>query len=162
MYPVKLGFETAVRRIQDLSKNGHNAESLVTSVFTVEKTLRRTLKQLIVSAGFKSKIADKIINNIRGLEALKNAWEYYDPAHKKLTDIITQQDWKTVKDNSERRNDLVHGVRVYNLALCEKETKSNITALRNIKKAFEDTYGYSGWTPMAVRKISKLHIDPRF
>jgi hypothetical protein len=61
MYPVKLGYNTAKKRIDELTQNGHHSESLVTSVFTAEKTIRRTLRQLIVSAGFKSTIANKII-----------------------------------------------------------------------------------------------------
>jgi len=162
MYPVKLGFEEAVNRIQELAKNGHHAESLVTSTFTVEKTIRRTLRQLIVSAGFKSIIADKIIKNIRGLDALKKNWEFYEPNHKKLIDIIDQKDWNIIQKNSEKRNDLVHGTRVYSLSLCETETTNNIAALRNIIKTFDDIYGYSGWTKTAIRKNSKLHIDPKF
>ncbi len=161
MYPVKLGFDAAIERIEKLSSNGHHAESIVTSVFTAEKTFRRTLKQLIVSCGFKSTIADKIINKLRGLDAIKTAWEYYDPDHKKLTDIISQQDWKTLKDNAERRNHLVHGIRVYSLVLCEKETENVVESLKNIKIVFEEKYGYSGWTSITIRKISKLHTDPR-
>ena len=161
VYPVKLGFEEAIKRIQELSKNGHHAESLVTSTFTAEKTIRRTLRQLVVSAGFKSSIADKILNNIRALEALKKNWEFYEPNHKRLTDIISPEDWKIIKNNSERRNDLVHGTRVFSLSLCETETTNNITALTNIKRTFDSIYGYSGWEKTAIRKQSKLHVDPK-
>jgi hypothetical protein len=162
MYSVRLGFEEAIKRIQELAKNGHFAESLVTSTFTAEKTIRRTLRQLVVSAGFKSTIADKILNNIRGLEALKKNWEFYEPNHMKLTDIISSEDWKIIKDNSERRNDLVHGTRVFSLSLCKTETTKNIAALSNLKRTFDNTYGYSGWTKTAIRKHSKLHTDPKF
>ena len=161
MYPVKLGFDEAIERINKLASNGHHTESLVTSVFTVEKTLRRTLKLLIISCGFKSTIADKIINSLKGLDAMKNAWEYYDPNHMKLLDIINQADWKTIKDNAEKRNQLVHGIRVYGKTVCKEETKKTIVSLKNIKKALENNYSYSGWTTIKIRKTSKLHIDSK-
>jgi hypothetical protein len=160
MYPVKLGFDAAIKRIEKLSKNEHHAESLITSVFTTEKTLRRTLRFLIVSCGFKSLIAEKIINNIRGLDAIKNAWEFYDPEHKKLVDILGK-DWQVVINCANMRNNLVHGIKVYKLDLCKEETKNVLASLKNIKKTFEDNYGYSGWTPMTIRKKSRLHIDSR-
>jgi hypothetical protein len=47
MYPVTIGYAGAVQRINDLISNGHNAEALVTTAFTVEKTIRRTLRQLL-------------------------------------------------------------------------------------------------------------------
>lgn len=162
MYPVKLGFDAAINRIKSLSKNGHHAESLVTSVLTTEKTLRRTLKFLIVSCGFKSVIADKIINTIRGLDAIKNSWEFYEPDHKKLTDIISSHDWQVIANCASMRNQLVHGIKVYNLDLCKDETKNVIKSLKNIKKNLEDYYGYSGWKLMRGRKVSVLHKDPRF
>jgi len=162
MYPVKLGFDAATDRIQSLSKNGHHAESLVTAVFTTEKTLRRTLKFLIVSCGFKSVIANKIINTVRGLDAIKNSWEFYEPNHKKLTDILDPQDWEVIGRCASMRNHLVHGIKVYTLDLCKKETKNVLKSLRKIKKILEDNYGYSGWTFMRIRKESKLHVDPRY
>ena len=37
MYPVRLGYSVAVTRINNLLKNEHDAEALVTSVFTAKK-----------------------------------------------------------------------------------------------------------------------------
>ncbi len=54
MYSVTLGFDSAIDRIQSLPDSGFSSEALVTSVFTAEKTLRRTLRQLMVSSGFIS------------------------------------------------------------------------------------------------------------
>ncbi len=84
MYPVTLGYEAAMARINTLLSSGHETEALVTVVFTTEKTLRRTLRQIIVSAGFMSRIGDKIVGGLRGLEAIKTGWELYDPQHRKL------------------------------------------------------------------------------
>lgn len=61
MYPVSIGYAGAIQRINELLRNGHDAEALVTTAFTIEKTLRRTLRQLVVSAGFRSTDADKIV-----------------------------------------------------------------------------------------------------
>lgn len=92
MYPVRLGYDSAVKRIRKLMKNDHHPEALVTSMFTVEKTLRRTLRQIVVSAGFASKYADKIVGNLRGLDALKKAWEIYEPSNVQLSSIIPSAD----------------------------------------------------------------------
>ena len=52
MYPVKLGYKDAVKRVRTLIENGHDAEALLTAMFTAEKTLYRTLRQLVISSGF--------------------------------------------------------------------------------------------------------------
>jgi len=70
-------------------KNGYHPEVLVTSMFTVEKTLRRTLRQIVVSAGFVSKNANKVVSYLRGLHALKGARDIYTPNNKKLSEITS-------------------------------------------------------------------------
>jgi len=161
MYPVRLGYNTAKKRIGNLTKNGHHPESLVTSVFTAEKTIRRTLKQLIISAGFKSTIATKIIKRLNGMNQLVDAWELYDPRHRKLTDIVGPNDIQAIKEASQKRNKLIHGEQVFKLDLCKDETKKVIDALDRIKDKFDQEYNYSGWTNISARKVSKLHIDPK-
>ncbi|WP_018607183.1 hypothetical protein [Uliginosibacterium gangwonense] len=161
MYPVSLGYSTAVARITALLQNGHDAEALVTSVFTAEKTLRRTLRQLVVSAGFPSSIADKIVGNLRGLDAVKNAWELYDPKHRKLADILQAPDWKVFKEAAEMRNKLVHGEKVYALAVCRKTANDVLAALTNVKSTLDTEYNYSGWTKALSRRTSRLHVDPK-
>ena len=136
MYPVRLGYDAAVKRIRKLMKNGHHPEALVTSMFTVEKTLRRTLRQIVVSAGFASKYADKIVGNLRGLDALKKAWELYEPNHVQLLSIIPQADWQTFKAAAEMRNKMVHGERVYELETCRKEAEEVLDSTRQVKNRF--------------------------
>ena len=92
LYPVRIGYQGALTRVNALVSNGHHVEALVSTVFTIEKTLRRTLRQLIVSAGFTSAMADKVIRNLRGLDAIKTGWELYDPHHRKLLDMISDAD----------------------------------------------------------------------
>jgi uncharacterized protein YutE (UPF0331/DUF86 family) len=161
MYPVRLGYGAAKKRINKLINNGHYAESLVTSVFTAEKTIRRTLKQLIISAGFKSDISKLIIRKIRGIHSLIEAWEIYEPQHRKLSEVVSKSDIQTIERAAEKRNKLVHGERVYGLDVCKNETKKVLEALDRIKTKFEQSYGYSGWTKISIRKKSKLHIDPK-
>lgn len=160
MYPVSLGYGVAVKRMQAMIANGHHAEALVAVAFTVEKTLRRTLRQLVVSAGFPSRVADKLVGHLRGLDAIKTAWEYYDPRHRSLMEIVNQADWNVCKRLASMRNDLVHGVKVYKLATCAIETAAGLTALDNLKTALETEYGYSGWTRGRARRSSTLHTDP--
>jgi hypothetical protein len=161
MYPVRLGYDTAIKRIRKLITNGHHPEALVTSMFTVEKTLRRTLRQIVVSAGFASKYADKIVGNIRGLDALKKAWELYEPNNTQLSSIIPAADWKLFKDAAEKRNKMVHGERVYGLETCRKEAEKVLDALDRLKKDFDSRYGYSGWVTFSARVKGRLHADPK-
>jgi len=161
MYPVTLGYEAAIARINTLLSSGHETEALVTVVFTTEKTLRRTLRQIIVSAGFISRIGDKIVGGLRGLEAIKTGWELYDPQHRKLTDVVAQTDWACVKSAAEMRNKLVHGERVYSVASCRTTATEALSALNNIKIALDAEYGYSGWATAKSRRVSTLHSDPK-
>ena len=161
MYPVRLGYDKAVARINKLMENGHYPEALVTSVFTVEKTLSRTLRQIIVSAGFASKQADKLIGNIKGFDAIKNSWEVYEPSNQKLTDLILSEDWKQFKDAATMRNKMIHGERVYELETCRKETVKVLSALERLKLNFDEIYGYSGWSTFVKRLKPQLHTDPK-
>ncbi len=79
MYPVRLGFDSAKLRINKLMINGHHAEALLTSGFTFEKIIHRTLKQLIVSAGFRNSDADLLLKQIRGFNKQKEIWCCFDP-----------------------------------------------------------------------------------
>jgi len=165
MYSIKLGYTVAIKRINELMQNGHHPEALVTSMFTVEKTLRRTLRrtlrQIVVSAGFASKQADKVVGNLRGLDALKNSWSLYEPNNKNLTDIIPQQDWAQFKEAAIMRNKMVHGERVYELETCKKEAIKVLSALDKLKTNFDELYGYSGWETFAKRIKPQLHSDPK-
>lgn len=159
MYPVSIGYSGARARISSLLDNGHDAEALVTTAFTVEKTLRRTLRQIVVLAGFRSNIAEKIVGNLRGLDAVRKAWELYDPQHRTLTSIVIEADWKVIKDAAEMRNKLVHGERVFNLDDCRRKAMDTLAALDRLKDTLDQEYKYSGWGRLKVRKKSRLHVS---
>ncbi|MCH2457584.1 MAG: hypothetical protein MK186_06005 [Henriciella sp.] len=161
MYSVKLGYHDAVKRIKALSKHGHEAEALLAVSFTVEKTIRRTFKQLIVSSGFKSTVADQLLRRLKGLQATKDSWEIFEPQHRKLPDIIGPPNWAVIQKTSEMRNQLVHGTRVFELKTCRSQTSDTLTALDNTKLSFSSNYGFDGWTNISSRKVSKLHTDPK-
>jgi hypothetical protein len=160
MYPVSLGYGTAKQRIGDLMSNGHHAEALVTTTFTVEKTLRRTLRHVVVSCGFQSKMAEKIVEGFRGLDAIKKGWELYDPQHRTLPAIVGAADWETFHTAATMRNKMVHGERVYDLAHCQRQANDALAALDRLKATLDREYGYSGWERLRVRKVSRLHVDP--
>lgn len=160
MYPVSLGYGTAKQRISDLMSNGHHAEALVTTAFTVEKTLRRTLRHVVVSCGFQSKMAEKIVEGLRGLDAIKRAWELYDPQHRGLPSVVGNADWNIFQTTATMRNKMVHGERVYDLAHCQRQATDALAALDRLKATLDAEYGYSGWNRLRVRKVSRLHTDP--
>ncbi|MBN4077783.1 hypothetical protein JYT29_00445 [Nitrospina gracilis] len=162
MYSVKLGFLEANNRINKLITDDYHSEALVTSMFTVEKTLRRTLRQIIVSAGFISSSADKLLKRLQGLDALKNNWDLYDPQNRKLVGGILQNNyWQEVHKGSLMRNKLVHGLKVYGGNVCRYQTHQVLEALNHIKSTFDSVYGYSGWERGKVRRKSRLHTDPK-
>lgn len=161
MYSVRLGYENAIKHINQLIENKHYAEAFVVTVFTVEKTLRRTLNQLIVSSGFSTKIAKKILKKIRGIESIKNNWIFYDPKHRRLLDIIGEDNWRQIKKYSEMRNDFAHGGYVHSLKNCEDATHELLSILSDIKMKFKKNYGFSGWERLAPRPKSYLHRDPK-
>jgi hypothetical protein len=160
MYPVNVGYEGAIERINNLMANGHHAEALVTTVFTMEKTLRRTLRQMVVSAGFRSVIAEKIVKDLRGFDGIKKAWEIYEPEHRTLPHIVGNDDWKILQHSAAMRNKFVHGERVFHLSVCRNQTNSTLAALARVKEKLDREYGYSGWDRIKVRKKSRLHVDP--
>lgn len=160
MYPVTIGYAGAVKRLTDLTNNGHHAEALVTTAFTVEKTLRRTLRQIVVSAGFRSTMAEKIVKDLRGLDAIKKAWQLYDPEHRTLPAIVGNAEWTIFQEAARMRNKLVHGERVYKLADCQQQAADALAALNRVKATLDREYSYSGWDKLKVRKKSRLHVDP--
>lgn len=161
MYPVRLGHDVAIGRIETLLANGHHAEALVTSVFTVEKVLRRTLKELIVSAGFTSKAANRLMKRFDGFQKTREVWWCFDPAGEALPSIIGNRHWQAITPSVMMRNKLVHGERTYPLSECESHAKELLEALRHIESTFQKRYGYSGWKNNSVRRVGKLHVDAR-
>ncbi|MEN8134779.1 MAG: hypothetical protein ABFS18_04490 [Thermodesulfobacteriota bacterium] len=161
MYPVRLGVKTAEKRIRALLKNNHHAEALLTAVFTYEKTIHRTLKQLIVSSGFRSKDAEKLLKNIQGFNRQKNIWPCFDPQNRNLPELIDNKHWQHISKAVKMRNDLVHGVRAYNLDLCKEVTEEILALISHTIEQFETQYGFNGWTRITVRIKSKLHSDPK-
>ena len=161
MYSVQLGFDAAVARVESLLKARYNSEALVTSVFTVEKTLRRTLKQLVVSSGFVSKHANELVRGVKGLREIGKRWHLYDPQQRTLVVVIGNPDWQVFTDAAEMRNNMIHGTSVYPSATCVQQAKAVLAALKRVQKTFDQEYGYSGWTSNNIRRKSALHLDPR-
>ena len=108
MYPVSLGFQEAERRIRALLANGHNAEALITLVFTFEKTLRRALRFCAVSRGFTSKQANALFSNM-GFKDLKDVWPCFEKENRSLPDFVGNAKWQHVPPAITMRNKLVHG-----------------------------------------------------
>lgn len=161
MYPVKLGYKDAVKRVRALMKNGHDAEALLTAMFTAEKTLYRTLRQLVVSAGFPSTQADILMGKFKGIENIKQIWSCFDPKHEKLSDFVAQGTLKSIADAQTMRNKMVHGIAVYSMADCKSAANDVLSALTDLRNTLDQRYGFDGWSVMKRRVKSTLHADPR-
>ncbi len=159
MYPVKLGFAEAIRRITSLIDNGHSAEALVTSVFTVEKTLRRALKFAIVARGFTSKHADVLLDRV-GFHNLKTLWPCFDPKASTLPTLLGNGDWQRLTEAVAMRNKLVHGERAYTLADCSGKAKHVISVLHALRGVLIERLGTDCWRRLPVRRTSALAWMP--
>jgi hypothetical protein len=155
MYPVKLGFKEALKRINALRKNKHYAEALVTSVFTMEKLMRRSLRLAILARGFTSNQARRLIDR-KGFRELKDMWDVFDRRHQTLNVMVGNTEWQHIPKAVEMRNKLVHGQRVFNRRNCDAYTKHVLVMLRKLHREVRSDYGYDPWTVMPSRKKPRL------
>lgn len=154
MYPVSLGYAQAVARIQQLLTNGHSAEALLTSVFTFEKTLRRSLKYCIVARGFTSTQSEEILGR-RGFQELTRLWPCFAPRHQTLMAFVGKN-WQHVQPAVTMRNKLVHGERVFKLAECNSAATQVLDALNDFRNQLQANVGFDGWSRVHIRRAAKL------
>lgn len=155
MYPISLGYDEAVRRIKQLIKNGHHAEALITSVFTLEKTVRRSLHFMVVSRGFTSKHV-KLLLDRKGFEDLKKLWPCFEKSHCALPDVIGAKTWQRIPKAVEMRNKLVHGIQVFQLKDCKCYAEYVLDALASLRTYLQREIGFDGWSKLPIRKKSIL------
>jgi hypothetical protein len=144
MYPVKLHFDKVLRRIRKLLSNGHSAEALVTSVFTFEKLIKRSLRHAIVARGFTVEQVSILLDR-KGFEELQRMWEVFERDHKRLPEILGST-WQNMPKAKTMRNHLVHGNKVYSLDDCKSYARDVLTALEKLHEYVIDEYGADPWT----------------
>lgn len=160
MYSADDGYETAEARIGRLLVGNFNSEALVTAVFTAEKTLRRTLRELMVRSGFITSHANKLFDTIRGLNAIKEHWVLFDPDHRALTTLLPDIHWQAIQTAATMRNKMVHGEKVYTTQQCIDSANAVLVAIKETMAIFDREYGYSGWTKHRIRTKTGLHLAP--
>ncbi|MET3648948.1 hypothetical protein [Phyllobacterium ifriqiyense] len=143
MYPVSIGFDQALERIEALLENGHHAEALVTSIFTFEKLVKRSLRRAVMARGFSRQQADTIMGK-EGFEKLKNIWPVFERKHRPLPSILGNV-WEPIPKAKSMRNDLVHGNKVYDLDECQNKAKEVLAALRALHAFIKQDYGSDPW-----------------
>lgn len=161
MYPLRMPYRKVRSRLKNLVKDGYCSEALVSAVFTTERLLRRTLVQLVVSAGFTSKDAFKIVQRLSGLAALKEAWNIYDPKGRTLVQIIGNPTWQLVREAAKIRNDMVHGMRTHSQGTCKRMARQLIETIDIMKDKLKSAYDFDGWGMHRKRRNSALHSDPK-
>lgn len=159
MYPVKLGFEEATRRARGLLSNGHDAEALVSAVFTIEKTLRRSLRFVIVARGFTSSQADGIINRA-GLQEVRRLWGIFAPEEAAYDQLLSVQQRHSLDKLATMRNRLVHGQRAYKLSECRSSAQQALSLLSDLRGNLLRTLGADGWSRLPVRRKPSLQWMP--
>lgn len=154
MYPVSLGYGEAVRRIQALLNNGHEAEALLTSVFTLEKTIRRMLRFYAVRRGFTSKQSEILFAKM-GFHQLKDVWSCFEKNNRSLPDTVGTA-WQKIPAAVTMRNRIVHGEQVFNLATCRAEAENVLKALDALRQQTLNDVSYDGWSRLPVRVKPRL------
>jgi len=161
MYPLRLPFQKVRSRLKRLLADGYAAEALVTSVFTAERLLRRTLIQLVISAGFTHDKAFQVVRRFNGIAAVKDAWPLYDPHDRGLVEVIGNTNWKILQGAAQMRNEMVHGLVTYSQTKCKSRAAEVISVIDAMKEMLAKTYGYHGWGGLKKRGVSALHTDPK-
>jgi hypothetical protein len=155
MYPVRIGFDEALNRIAALRQNHHDAEALVTSVFTLEKLMRRSLKLAILSRGFTSTQAETLINR-KGFKELTISWPIFEKHHRGLSTVIGNRLWQHIRKAVKMRNDLVHGNRVYPLDDCRSYAEHVVSSLRYLHSRMLEDLRRDPWSKLPVRRKPQL------
>jgi hypothetical protein len=91
MYSLRRSFKWIKKRLGDHKDSLEPSETFVLTVFMIEKLLRRCLLQLMISACFTRDEALELLHNIRGLQAIKKAWRFYDPASQGLPAVLVKK-----------------------------------------------------------------------
>ena len=161
MYPVRLGHQIAYNRIQRLLDSGCPAEALLATMFTIEKTFRRVLFQLMISAGFTNAQAKIIMSACQGFDKIANLWPVFDPNQKSVKELVAGNEWDAIIKIKQMRNNLVHGNKVYLLKDCREQVDATLPVLTKYLNTFNNIYGFNGWTEFSIRETPLLHIDPK-
>ncbi len=161
MYPLSMPYRKVRSRLRRLIKDGYYSEALVTAVFIAERLLRRTLVQLVVSAGFTSKDAFRVVQRLNGLVAVKDSWILYDPKGRTLVQVIGNPTWQMIREAAKIRNDLVHGMRTHSQGTCKRKARELIDGIDTLKDQLKATYDFDGWGMHRKRRVSALHSDPK-
>lgn len=154
MYPITLGYGEATRRIGKLLQNGHDAEALLTAVFTFEKTVRRMLHFYAIRRGFSSK-QSKLLFAKMGFEQLKGIWPCFERSNRTLPDTVGAH-WQNVPIAIAKRNKIVHGEKVYALADCRVNAELVLRALDALQQETLGDVEYDGWARLPVRIKPRL------
>lgn len=155
MYGVTIAFPDVLTRIGALRKNGHGAEALVTSVFTLEKLMRRSLRVAILARGFTFKHADSLLDK-KGFENLKELWPVFDKDHRNLPALVPANDWQHVGESVKMRNNLVHGNRAYKVADCDVQAGYVVAVLNALHARVTADYAIDPWARLSSRRKPQL------
>lgn len=155
MYPISLGFNGAITRIQTLLTNGHDAEALVTSIFTLEKTMRRSLKIAILARGFSMKQSQRLTER-KGFNDLKEMWDLFDSSYRTLPTFLGNTHWQHVPAAVDMRNKLVHGAKVYKLADCRLFAAHVVAALTALQAKVQAEYKRDPWQRITGKRNPRL------
>jgi cobalamin-dependent methionine synthase I len=79
-----------------------------------------------------------------GFDSLKEKWPVFERQHRTLQEII-DQNWQQIPEAKKMRNNLVHGIKVYDLEDCRTKASAVLAALRTLHAYVMQDYGSDPW-----------------
>lgn len=155
MYPITIGFDGAIERVEQLITNKHSAEALLTAVFTLEKLMKRSMRVAILARGFTWTHTDRILER-KGFQDLKLLWDIYDAEHRELHNVIGNKHWQHIPEALKMRNAIVHGNQTYPLSKCEIFASRVVAAAKSLHRNVLDAYGADPWKELIKPSKSAL------
>ena len=155
MYPIKQSFVEVEKRLNALIDNGYHGEALLASVFTMEKTILRTLRFCALNRGFTSKQCDQIFENM-GFKNLTMAWPVFERDYRTLPEFIGNNVWQHVPGAVAMRNKMVHGSRGYNLSDCREKALRVKNAIEVLRDTAMQDLGCDPWNRLPGKKKASL------
>src|SRR5207249_11367948 len=91
-----------------------------------------------------------------GFQDLQKLWTTFDKEHRALPGFIGNADWQFVPEAVKRRNNLVHGNRVYDLRECKTYARHVLTAIKCFRSRIMNEYGIDPWKRLTGLKKARL------
>ncbi len=90
----------------------------------------------------------------KGFEELKGIWDVFEKNHRGLPEFVGNQQWPYVPEAVRRRNQLIHGARVFTLAESKLYAQHTLAAIGALRARIMKEYAVDPWAKQKTRRKS--------